>query len=92
MQARLRELSELIGTPEFETRLDAVWNTFPALSIDYLLMEGAQNMAVIPVDIGWSDVGSWDSLFGVLRVDKFGNCFKVSGPDPTVLDTHGTMV
>ena len=46
----------------------------PRVSIDYAIMENAQDMVVIPVDIGWSDVGTWSSLFDVLEQDKFGNC------------------
>ena len=36
-------------------------------------MEGAQQVALIPVDIGWTDVGSWDSLLSLLPVDQEGN-------------------
>jgi mannose-1-phosphate guanylyltransferase len=89
---RLMELTPLIDTPEFEAKLEEIWEGFPALSIDFLIMEGAQNMAVIPVEIGWSDVGSWGSLFEVLDADKFGNCYKGHGPDRIILDSHNTLV
>jgi len=36
-------------------------------------MEGAENVAVIPVEMGWSDVGSWASLLDVLPSDEQGN-------------------
>jgi mannose-1-phosphate guanylyltransferase len=55
-------------------------------------MEEAEGIAVIPVDIGWSDVGSWASLFEVHALDKFGNCFKGQSPERVILDTRNTMV
>jgi mannose-1-phosphate guanylyltransferase/mannose-6-phosphate isomerase len=46
------------------------------LSIDYAVMEKTQKAAVIPVDIGWSDVGSWDALWGVRAKDDMGNSIQ----------------
>ena len=43
------------------------------LSIDYAVMEGAERVVVIPVDIGWSDIGSWATLLEVLAGDLNGN-------------------
>ncbi len=40
----------------------AIWERIESMTIDYGVMERAQRVAVIPVDIGWSDVGDWDSL------------------------------
>ncbi|AEI36979.1 mannose-1-phosphate guanylyltransferase/mannose-6-phosphate isomerase [Zymomonas mobilis] len=45
----------------------------PSISIDYAIMEPAKNLAVIPVDIGWSDVGSWSSLWAISDQDDDGN-------------------
>ncbi|MFC4292267.1 mannose-1-phosphate guanylyltransferase/mannose-6-phosphate isomerase [Sphingorhabdus arenilitoris] len=41
----------------------AAFETCPADSIDYAVMEKAEKVAVIPVSMGWSDVGSWDALY-----------------------------
>lgn len=43
------------------------------ISIDYALMEKAKNIAVIPTDFGWSDIGSWDSFSKLLASDEQGN-------------------
>jgi mannose-1-phosphate guanylyltransferase len=70
-------LGQLLATgdaPSFQTTLENIWEDMPRVSIDYAIMENAQDMVVIPVDIGWSDVGTWSSLFDVLEQDKFGNC------------------
>ena len=45
----------------------------PSDSIDYAVMEKVDNAVVIPVDIGWSDVGSWSALHDVGDVDDQGN-------------------
>ncbi len=43
----------------------AAFAASPSDSIDYAVMEKANDVAVAPVDMGWSDVGSWDSLFDI---------------------------
>jgi mannose-1-phosphate guanylyltransferase len=57
-------------------RLDAAqFETCPSDSIDYAVMEHTKNGVVIPSDIGWSDVGSWSSLWEVGDKDADGNKF-----------------
>ena len=46
----------------------------PSISIDYAVMEPTERAAVVPADIGWSDVGSWGSLWDVADRDEAGNC------------------
>ena len=60
----------------------------PALSIDYAVMEHTDNAAVIPVDIGWSDLGSFAALADTLQPDKNGN---VSVGDVYTIDSQNTM-
>ncbi len=45
----------------------------PDVSIDYAVMEKAERVAVVPVDMGWSDVGSWDALHELAIKDLDGN-------------------
>lgn len=47
----------------------------PADSIDYAVMEKTESAVVIPIDVGWSDVGSWSSLWEVSEKDGSGNHF-----------------
>ena len=57
-------------------RLDAAeFEQCPSDSIDYAVMERTKNGVVIPSDIGWSDVGSWSSLWDVSTKDADGNKF-----------------
>jgi len=50
----------------------------PNISIDFAVMEKTSNALVLPVDIGWSDVGSWSSLWDISAKDQHGNV--VQGP------------
>lgn len=45
----------------------------PSDSIDYAVMEKAERVAVVPVNMGWSDVGSWDALYDVNTKDAAAN-------------------
>lgn len=45
----------------------------PSDSVDYAVMEKAEKVAVVPVEMGWSDVGSWDALYELARKDPAGN-------------------
>jgi mannose-1-phosphate guanylyltransferase/mannose-6-phosphate isomerase len=57
---------ESMGTARERETLDEVWPTLQTISIDYGVMEKASKFAVIPVEIGWNDVGNWEqygSLF-----------------------------
>jgi mannose-1-phosphate guanylyltransferase/mannose-6-phosphate isomerase len=58
-------------------------------SIDYAVMEKTQDAVVLPLDAGWSDVGSWSSLFDALPADEEGNVLQ---GDVMVHDTHDCFV
>jgi mannose-1-phosphate guanylyltransferase/mannose-6-phosphate isomerase len=60
-----------------------------SLSIDYAVMEKTQDALVLPLDVGWSDVGSWSSLFDALPADPEGNVLQ---GDVVVYDTHDSYV
>jgi len=50
----------------------------PSDSIDYAVMEKTSNGVVIPIDVGWSDIGSWSSIYDVHDKDDSGNVVKGS--------------
>jgi mannose-1-phosphate guanylyltransferase/mannose-6-phosphate isomerase len=58
-------------------------------SIDYAVMEKTRDALVLPLDVGWSDVGSWSSLFDVLPADEEGNVLQ---GDVMIHDTHDCYV
>ena len=71
------------------TRLGAAFAASPADSIDYAVMEKTDRAAVVPLDAGWSDVGSWSALYDVLDKDDAGN---VAVGDAIVEQCRGTYV
>lgn len=52
---------------------NALFGELPDISIDYALMEKAANVAVVPCDLGWSDIGSWNALAELTQADDAGN-------------------
>ncbi len=86
---QLQAVSNTLGGPGYEQSLAQVWPAVKKETIDYGIMEGAENVAVIPADIGWSDVGSWASLLDVLPADEHGN--TVIGPHIGI-DTNDTLI
>ncbi|MFC0384598.1 mannose-1-phosphate guanylyltransferase/mannose-6-phosphate isomerase [Muricoccus vinaceus] len=54
-------------------RLGPAFAEAPSISIDYAVMERTAHAAVVPADIGWSDVGSWDALWHASPKDAAGN-------------------
>ena len=89
LYAQLLEVEATLGTPEYQPTLDQVWPQVAKETIDYGVMENAQDIAVLPVDIGWSDVGSWASLLDLHPTDEHGNI--VVGSHLGV-DTRNTLV
>ena len=58
-------------------RLDAKsFAESPSTSIDYAVMEKTQVAAMLPIDVGWNDVGSWSSLWDIAEKDAAGNYVK----------------
>jgi mannose-1-phosphate guanylyltransferase / mannose-6-phosphate isomerase len=71
-------------------RLDAAaFERSPGKSVDYAVMEHTQHAAVVPVDMGWSDVGSWAALLTEADRDADGN---VAVGDVMAEDTRGCYV
>jgi len=73
LSAGLQAIEEKIGTEQEEDRLKEIYSTLPATSIDYGILEKSDRIAVIPSDIGWEDVGSWNALDEVIQKDDAGN-------------------
>jgi len=60
------------------------------ISIDYGVMEKADNVYTIPAQFGWSDIGSWDSLYDVYEHDYLGNA--VAGKNVKIYDSSNNMI
>jgi mannose-1-phosphate guanylyltransferase len=75
---------------EAERTLREVWGGLESISIDYGIMEGAKRVAMVPLEAGWSDVGSWDALEDVLQGDGHDNV--IARGDVISLDSRGNII
>ena len=66
-----------------------LYSTLPDVSIDYGILEHADKVAVVPVSMGWSDLGSWDALYQQRHKDDDGN--MVQG-DVVAIDSHDNLL
>jgi mannose-1-phosphate guanylyltransferase len=72
----LMDIDRAMGTPEATGVTERVYRGMRAISIDYGVMEKAENVVVIPGDLGWSDVGSWDTIWELASKDGQGNAAR----------------
>jgi mannose-1-phosphate guanylyltransferase len=70
---QLRKIRQVLDEPDFPHTLAAIWSEIEKETIDYGVMEGASEIMVIPVEMGWTDVGSWENLVELLPTDDSGN-------------------
>jgi mannose-1-phosphate guanylyltransferase len=89
LYAQLMEVEAGLGRLDYKAILLRAWNRVAEQTIDYGVMEHAKDVVVIPIDIGWADVGNWASLAELLSPDRDGNIFV--GPYKEI-DTHNTLV
>lgn len=93
LQANLPEVYEGLMDIEranFDSNvITQVYEHFPDISIDYGVMERAENRAVVLSDFGWSDVGSWSALGELLEADDQGN---VAQGDVLALECHDSVL
>ena len=87
--ATLAELSAALEAGNYEARLSHLWPQVRKETIDYGVMERAQRVAVLPVEMGWSDVGSWAAVMALHEADEAGN---VSLGEHLAVATERTMV
>ncbi len=98
IERQMPDLSKAVGeiaaawdTPDAEQVLYSHWQGLKPQTIDYGIMEKAERVAVLPAGgLGWSDVGSWESLFEVLFPDMNGNV--PVNTQHLLVDTHNTLV
>ncbi|HET9227699.1 MAG TPA: mannose-1-phosphate guanylyltransferase [Thermoanaerobaculia bacterium] len=81
-----RGLEEIASAPD---RVDELYPRLPADSIDYAVMEKLDSIATLPLDCGWSDLGSWTALDEVLEKDSRGNTGK---GDVLALESDGNLL
>ena len=80
----------VMGTKEEDAFIQEIFPTCPSISIDYGLMEKAQNVYVMPSDFGWSDLGTWGSLYELSEKDDSENVTLHS--DAIFYESRGNIV
>jgi mannose-1-phosphate guanylyltransferase len=73
LHTELMKIDRDIGTPRYQQTLETVYGMIRGISIDYGVMEKAENVFVIPGSFGWNDIGSWDEVYRVSGKDDGGN-------------------
>ena len=81
---------EKLNTEEEKRVLESIYPQCPNISIDFGVMEKADNVYVIPASFGWSDLGTWNSAWENMEKDYFENA--VAGQNVIVFDTNKCVV
>ena len=90
LAAKMDIMSESFFTPSEREVVGNIFPTCEKISIDYAVMEKADYIYTIPGDFGWSDVGTWGSLWTLLSHDEDGNA--VVGENVHLNDCRGCIV
>ncbi|MBI5858299.1 MAG: mannose-1-phosphate guanylyltransferase [Sphingobacteriales bacterium] len=78
------------NTGQEKETIEAIYPQCTNISIDFAVMEKADNVYLIPASFGWSDLGTWNSAWDNMEKDYFGNA--VVGKNVMVVDANNCMV
>lgn len=81
---------DIYGTPQEQEEIDKRFPECESISVDYAIMEKAEEIFVCPADFGWSDLGTWGSLLVHTKKDLYGN--GVIGENVSLFDSHDCIV
>ncbi len=83
-------IQNVLGTPEEQAVIDECYADCDNISIDYAVMEKAEEIFVCPSNFGWSDLGTWGSLLLQTQRDIYGN--SLIGPNIKMVESHNCIV
>ena len=83
-------LKDIYGTPGEQEMIDFHYPECENISVDYAIMEKAEEIFVCPADFGWSDLGTWGSLLAQTQHDIYGN--SCIGQNIQLFDSHNCIV
>ena len=93
-QPRMAKIFEsmlpVFDTPEEQQTINEKFPTCENISVDYAIMEKAEEIFVCPADFGWSDLGTWGSLLTQSKRDLYGNA--AIGQDVQLFECHDCIV
>jgi mannose-1-phosphate guanylyltransferase len=85
----LKEIDKYIDTPQFYEQLSLLYKSIDSVSIDYGIMEKADNTFVVKGDFQWNDLGGWKQVYDLSEKDSAGNA--TSG-NVVLMDTGNSYV
>ncbi|MCQ2196800.1 MAG: mannose-1-phosphate guanylyltransferase [Bacteroidaceae bacterium] len=83
-------MMDVMGTDKEQQTINEKFPECPNISVDYAILEKADEIFVFPADFGWSDLGTWGSLRENSQRDEFGNA--LIGPRIDVYETQNCMI
>lgn len=83
-------LLPVYGTDKEQEEIDRMFPECENISVDYAIMEKAEEIFVCPADFGWSDLGTWGSLLTQTKKDLYGNA--CIGNNISLFETHNCMI
>lgn len=83
-------LLPVYGTPREQEEINKRFPECESISVDYAIMEKAEEIFVCPADFGWSDLGTWGSLLAQTKKDLYGN--SIIGENVNLYDTHNSII
>lgn len=90
MAKTFESLMSVYGTTAEQEAIDRCFPECDNISVDYAIMEKAEEIFVCPADFGWSDLGTWGSLLEHTKKDLYGN--SCIGNDINLFETHNCMI
>jgi len=90
VKEHLPEVYNAFSSENWMENLEEVYEKLPDISVDYGIMEKSEKVAIVPVDLEWSDIGSFDSFYELLKKDQDGNavigrCYLIDSRNNLVL-------
>ncbi|MDH4069962.1 MAG: sugar phosphate nucleotidyltransferase [Ignavibacteria bacterium] len=73
LHRELGKIDQSIESSSYQSTLETVYGMIRGISIDYGVMEKAEDVYVIPAEFGWNDIGSWDEVYRISGKDDNGN-------------------
>ncbi|MEW6658130.1 MAG: mannose-1-phosphate guanylyltransferase/mannose-6-phosphate isomerase [Thermodesulfobacteriota bacterium] len=93
LEAMARHLPELYQAlrlvGEGKQSIEAAYQNIPSVSLDHGIMEKAENVVVVPADLDWSDVGTWEAFYNLVDKDSRGNAMVGRAED---LDSRNCLI
>lgn len=83
-------MMDVYGTKEEQRVIDERYGACENISVDYAVLEKAEEIFVCPAEFGWSDLGTWGSLLQQTKRDLYGN--GIIGENISLYDTHNCII